>query len=318
MTSVDVPDPDPEVVRPASSRSRPRARPAEALPARSSGARSGCRRRASRATTSTGARRPASSSRAPAGGPRLRDRRVRADRSEPRASARRGSLSSVTLTARRRLAPDLRLGAVHRAEERVDLPEQRDHDGDHRRDPEHRHQRAPRGPRDVAEAASGRGCGRACGGRGARQRARRPDGPKADTDRLDRRHAHGPPDRAAPSPRAEAGSRAPPRAGTRPARGWSRSPAAAAGPRAGRGTGSRPRGRRPVQHATPSNAISRAEQQRPDGERGGRHAERHADADLAALGLDDAARKVECCERRAGEDQVCEDIENALVALGVL
>ena len=42
------------------------------------------------------------------------------------------------------------------------------------------------------------------------------------------------------------------------------------------------------------------------------------DADLAALRLDDPAGQVEGGERRAGQDQVGEDLEQLLVALGVL
>ena len=62
-----------------------------------------------------------------------------------------------------------------------------------------------------------------------------------------------------------------------------------------------------ARRATPSSDAEQrdlhAQQQRPDRQLARRDAERHADADLAPLRLDDAARQVEGGERGAGEDR---------------
>ena len=59
-------------------------------------------------------------------------------------------------------------------------------------------------------------------------------------------------------------------------------------------------------------------EQRPDGQAPGGDAERHPDADLAALRFDDASGEVERGERGAGQDEHGEDVVEALVAIDVV
>ncbi len=207
--------------------------------------------------------------------------------------------------------------AVQRREERVDEPAERDDERDDQTDPHHRHQRAARRTDEIAQRHLDEA---PAGDRHARQQRREAPaagGAEAHADRLDRRHPHGAPDR---EQHAEHRQRHADGGADEEAPGQER---------------------RVVDRQRQDRLQQRPEDERQqvadhDPEHGAEHgdlrphedraqrqarrrdAERHADPDLAPLGLHGPADQVVRGQRGAEQHERREDDVDLLVALRVL
>ena len=225
--------------------------------------------------------------------------------------------SEVHEQAIRRDALGLGASPVQRGEERVDEPAERHDERDDQADPDDRHQGAARRADEVAQRHLDEA---PAGDRQARQQrgeAPAARGAEAHADRLDRRHPHGAPDG---QQHAEHGQRHADGGADEEAPGQERRVVDRQ-----RQDGLQERSEDERQQVAdhdpehgPEHGDLRAHEDRAQRQARRRDAERHADPDLAPLGLHGAADQVVRGQRGAEQHERREDDVDLLVALRVL